>query len=389
MRVITRLNVGGPARHAIILSRALGERGFHSELIFGQESPHEGAFLPADDNYTRVPALKRPVDPFSDVQAVLTLFRIIRNRQPHIVHTHTAKAGALGRVAARLAQVPFVVHTFHGHVLDGYYPDPISRGLAAAERALARKTNVLVAVSEAIRDQLLDLGIGQPSQWRVIPVGLELDALLKASLSTFEARRALGLPSDGPIVGVVSRLVPIKDHETFLQAACLILKRQPDATFLIAGDGELRQMLEHRARTLLGERIRFLGWASDVATLYRALDVVVLTSRKEGTPLSLIEAAAAGRPVVATRVGGVSEVVRDGETGLLVRAQDPEQVSSAVLCLLNQPERARAMRSKAREWVRHRFSAERLINDVAALYQDLFSHHGITKPIARSEGTHS
>lgn len=372
LRIITRLNVGGPARQEIPLTEPLRERGFPSELVWGSVGPREGQLeLPPGTPNTHITPLRRDVHAADDVRAYRQISRLLRARRPSIVHTHLAKAGALGRAAARRAGVPVVVHTFHGHVLEGYFSGWRSRAILAAERRLARSSDALVAVSPAVRDELLSLGIGRPSQWRVIPLGLDLGDLLTADVDPLLARRALGLPLDGPVVGIVGRLVPVKDHAAFLEAAARIRRERPDVTFVVAGDGELRGALEERARRALGDRCRFLGWVKDLRTLYGALDVVVLTSRNEGTPVALIEAGAASTPIVATRVGGVADVVVDGRTGHLAPPGDPTAVATAVLGLLGDPTRAHRMGAAARETARHRFTIERLANDLADLYREL------------------
>jgi glycosyltransferase involved in cell wall biosynthesis len=374
MRVITRLNIGGPARQALLLTRELQqERGFNSELVSGVEGPGEGAFPPPKEHYVRIPTLERAVRPFADAGAYRSLARLMRAAKPHVVHTHMAKAGALGRVAAKRSGVPVVVHTFHGHVLRGYWSSPLSKAFVAIERVLARQTDALIAVSAAIRDELLSFGIGNPSQWHVIPVGLELDHLMKDLPPARWARQRLGLPEQGPLIGIVGRLVPIKDHETFLDAAAIVARAYPDATFVVAGDGTSRGMLEAKARARLGSRLEFLGWVEDLPLLYGALDVVAVTSRNEGTPVALIEAGAAGRPVVATRVGGVPDVVRDGATGLLTLPGEPHAVAAALITLLDHPERARSMGASARTWIAQRFTAERLVRDIIELYDRLLA----------------
>jgi glycosyltransferase involved in cell wall biosynthesis len=387
LRIVTRLNVGGPARQAVFLSGALERRGFETELVSGSVGQGEGELVPTDGLHTRIPELRRPLDPIKDPQAARAVRRLVRARRPHVVHTHMAKAGALGRLAAHRARVPVVIHTFHGHVLEGYFGRPVTAAFLAAERRLARWSDVLVAVSPAVRDELLALRIGEPSRWRVIPLGLELDDLLAPAPAVDESRRRLRLPQQGPIVGIVGRLVPIKDHVTFLEAAAKMAARRPDLTFVAAGDGELRSALETKGREMLGDRIRFLGWVSDLPSLYAAMDVAVLTSRNEGTPVSLIEAGAAARPVVSTRVGGVDDVVRDGVTGVLTPAGDAEAIAAGVLGLLEDPGRARAMGQAAREQVPGRFSAERLADDLADLYRELLARAGDHRsPIRGSHG---
>jgi len=372
VRIITRLNVGGPARQAIHLTEALGSRGFETELVTGVEGEREGRIEPAT-SATVVTTLTREVDPRADLAATRALHRLVRARRPDIVHTHMAKAGALGRLAAHRAGVPVIVHTFHGHVLEGYFSRPVARAFLTAERRLARWSSALVAVSSAVRDELLSLGIGRDEQWRVIPLGFDLEPLLSEGPGRDEARRVLGLPAAGAVVGIVGRLVPIKDHETFLAAAEKVAADRDGVTFAIVGDGELRNDLERRARAALGDRVMFTGWVQDLPRLYAALDVVALTSRNEGTPVALIEAAAAGIPVVATRVGGVADVVRDGVTGALVSAGDAAGVANELRKLLDDPGLARARGDAARAHVRDRFAASRLDDDIVALYGELLA----------------
>lgn len=386
LRVITRLNIGGPARQALMLHRVLPEHGFDCQLVTGAPQAEEGSFPPPQERYHLVEPLRRETDFVADAQAIRVLTRMMRTYQPDLVHTHTTTAGGLGRIAARRARVPVVVHTFHGHVLSGYLSGPQTRLLTAAERYLARRTDALVTVSHRVRDELLALGIGRPEQWHVVPLGLELGELLAGPAAAGPSRAALGLPAEGLLVGIVGRLAAIKDHDTFLAMAAHLAAGQmaagqmgaghPDVTFVVAGDGGLRAALEAKASRLLGDRVRFLGWATDLTILYGALDVVVLTSRNEGTPVALIEASAAGRPVVATDVGGVPEVVRDGETGFVVPAADPGAAAARVSQLLEDPQLRRVLGAAGREWVRSRFSAERLVTDLTGLYAELLERRG-------------
>jgi glycosyltransferase involved in cell wall biosynthesis len=372
LRVMTRLNVGGPARQALYLTEELPRRGFDVRLVWGAAGAHEGSFdPPASMPATYLPYLQRAVSPAADLRTYRSIDGLIGRWRPQVVHTHMAKAGAIARLAAHRRHVPVIVHTFHGHVLQEYFDPLVNRAFTEIERRLAARSDALLAVSPQVRDDLLALGIGRPHQWHVVPVGVELDRLLHHRPDRAAARAALGLPADGPIVGCVGRLVPIKDHELLLQAGARLLRERPDATFVLAGDGELREQLKTRAKELMGDRCIFLGWVEDLPTFYAAVDIVALTSRLEGTPVSLIEAAAAGVPVVASRVGGVREVVRDGETGLLVAPRDPAAVAASLLTLLQDPEGARRMGAEGTSWVTGRFSAARLADHLTELYAEL------------------
>ena len=368
LQVVTRMNVAGPARHVLALSAALRKRGFDTLIAYGTPEPDEGELLPGlDEPSMRVASLRRPLDPAADQRAITDLTRLMRRYQPHVVHTHLAKAGALGRSAARRIGTRAIVHTFHGHVLEGYFASPSNAASVLAERGLARHTSALVAVSTSTRDELLALGIGRPERWHVVPLALDLAQVSERTVDPVEARGWLDVPAGVPVVGIVGRLVPIKNHVLFIEAARRILLERPDVVFAIAGDGELRAMLESEAHRVLGDRVRFLGWVSDLGLLYAALDVVVLTSLNEGTPVALIEAMAAGRPVVATDVGGVSEVVRDDARGSLVPSGDAEAVARAVLRILEAPGPAAEGDTDPSDAV-ERYSADRIGEAMAELY---------------------
>jgi glycosyltransferase involved in cell wall biosynthesis len=374
VRVIARLNVGGPAIHVILLSARLRAAGYETMLVKGTEAPSEGDMLDfareLDVRPVVIPELGREIRWWDDVLAFWKLLTLIRRERPDIVHTHTAKAGMLGRVAAWLTGVPLVVHTFHGHVFHGYFSPARTRIFVAIERWLARRTHRLVAVSERVRDEILARGIGRPDRFQVVPVGLDLKRFAECDPRRGETRAELGLPADALLVGIVARLVPIKRHELFLAAAAAVALRAPACRFLVVGDGERRDALERKARELgLGDRVRFLGWRRDLERVYADLDVAVLTSANEGSPVSLIEAMASGVPVVGPRVGGVPDVIDDGTTGLLVPPADAAPVAEAILRLLGDPELRRKMGAAARERALRLYAAERLIADVAALYR--------------------
>ncbi len=378
LRVVGRLNVGGPAIHAVLLTERLDPSRYVSLLLAGREDPTEGNYLALHGR--SVPSLKvlgtigGRLDWRGDAQAFAAILREMRSFRPHIVHTHTAKAGLLGRLAARWAGVPVVVHTYHGHILDGYFSPLKARAILAVERALARVTDRLVSVSETVRDELLAKEIGRPDQHAVVPLGLDLKPFLLADGQRGSFKRELGVGAGDPLVGIVARLVPIKDHDTFLQAAHRVAAQLPNCHFILVGDGERRGELERLvARLGLGSRVRFLGWRADLARIYPDLDVVALCSRNEGSPVSLIEAMAAARPVVATRVGGVPDLVEDGVTGLLVPTGDARALAEALGTILADPERRRAMGEAGRKRVYSAFSAERLIQDVDDLYTELLA----------------
>jgi glycosyltransferase involved in cell wall biosynthesis len=375
-RVIARLNIGGPAQHVIHLTARLPRDRFESVLLAGREAPSEGNMLDLAARWgvqpIEVPGLGRRLSPTDDARSLAFLVRFFRRFRPHVVHTHTAKAGAIGRLAARLTRVPIVVHTYHGHVFHGYFSKPMTSIFLAVERVLARSTSRLLTVSESVKRELETYRVGVPDQILAMPLGLDLDRFLGSEGGGGELRRELGVGDDRPLVGIVARLVPIKLHEDFVAASALVAARVPRALFLVIGDGERRSELEALVRGQgLAERVRFLGWRRDLDHIYRDLDVVVLTSANEGSPVSLIEAMAAARPVVATRVGGVPDLVEAGVHGLLVRPGDPAATADAIVALVADPARRRAMGEAGRRRVRDVYSVDRLVSDVARLYAEL------------------
>lgn len=377
-RVIARLNIGGPAQHVVHLTAGLSPEHFESRLFTGQESPTEGSMLDLAQRLgvgpVSVPGLGRDISPLRDPASLTFLYRAFRSFRPDVVHTHTAKAGAVGRIAARLARVPVVVHTYHGHVFHSYFSPAKTRLFLAIERALARRTDRLLAVSESVRDELLRYRIAGPDRLVTLPLGLDLRGFLDVERARGALRRELGVGPATPLVGIIARLVPIKRHEDFLLAAGLVAERISEARMVVVGDGERRVELEALAQNAgLGERVRFLGWRRDLERVYADLDVVVLTSANEGSPVSLIEAMAAGRAVVATRVGGVPDLVDDGVSGMLVPPRSPRAVADAVVALLADGERRRHLGEAGRKRVYPAYAVERLVADVERLYRELMS----------------
>lgn len=372
LRVITRLNIGGPARQALLLTKELDDE-YPTVLAAGHAPREEGDLLDPLVPVHRVP-LVRPIKPRSDVRAALSLHQLMKSVRPQIIHTHMAKAGTIGRlVGLRQRSKPLLVHTFHGHVLDAYFSPPAERAFIAMERWLAARTDALIAVSPQVRDQLLDLGIGTPSRFHVIPLGFDLSGFLAVEGPNGILRKELELDPAAPLLGIVGRLAPIKDHQTMLKA----MTELPEAHLAIVGDGELRGELVVQAQRLgVADRTHFVGWRRDVADVMADLDVVVLTSRNEGTPVSAIEALAAARPVVATAVGGVEFVVKDGVNGMLVPPGDVSGVATAIRKLIKDAKVRASFGQAGRGDVSERFHYKRLVEDIGDLYRDLLGQQG-------------
>jgi len=381
--VIARLNVGGPAIHVINLNAGLDRARFESILITGTENPGEGTLLDL--------AVERGIQPIvipeivaeatlkpRDLKALAALYRLLRRERPHIVHTHTAKAGFVGRLAARLAGVPIVVHTYHGHILHSYYSPAKTRILRRMERGLGVLTDRIIAVSEQVKRDLVDYRVAGAEKINVIPLGFDLRPFLDSATHRGSFRRELSLNNGAQLVGIVGRIFPIKNHRLFLDAAAHIAAAEKAARFVIVGDGALRhQMEEHAAGLGIADRVIFTGWRRDLPRIYADLDVLVVSSDNEGTPVSAIEAMAAACPVVATRVGGLPDLIDEDETGHLVPRGDAPALAAAVQRLLRDREAARRLGETARARIAERFTAERLIADIEHFYRDLLAKKGI------------
>jgi glycosyltransferase involved in cell wall biosynthesis len=390
LRLITRLNIGGPSIQAIALSERLTPHGFTTRLVHGSLSEGEGDMrylLPPSTTPQAVeslPALRRELSPAHDYAAFARVSAILRDFRPQIVHTHMAKAGAIGRAAAAIynrsvapGERARVVHTYHGHVLEGYFSSTKTALFVGIERLLARATDRIVAISPAIRDELLhEHRIGRAGQYRVVPLGFDLSALSSIDdRARAAARDSLGIAASAHVVSTVGRLTAIKQHHLFLETARIVASRDPAALFLIAGDGELRAELEQTARDFgLADRVRFLGWRRDLPIIYGASDVFLLTSRNEGTPVALIESLAAGVPGVSTDVGGVRDVIGTDASnfvGALAPYDDAAGLASEVTRLIGDPDSRRAMGDRGRASVMARYGVDRLVADVDALYREL------------------
>jgi glycosyltransferase involved in cell wall biosynthesis len=380
LRVIARLNVGGPALHVSYLTRFLAERGYETTLVAGSVGEGEGSMeYVADELGVQplfIPELQREIAPYIDAASVRKLRELIRKVRPHVLHTHTAKAGALGRTAAALAgsaRPPVVVHTFHGHVLRGYFSPFSTRVFSTVERELARQTDALVAVSPQVRDDLVQLGVAPAKRISVIRLGLDLDRRVAAPADARQTQRLeLGLPDDRFVVTWLGRMTEIKRADDLLRAFALVRGSGIDAALLLVGDGPLRAALEALAAELgIAEDCRFTGYREDVGPIYAASDAVALTSANEGTPVSVIEAQAAGLPAVATDVGGVRDVVADGRTGFLAPAGDVSAIAERLVDLASRPDLRRELGEAGREHVRDRYSVPRLLDDVDRLYRTL------------------
>ncbi len=379
LHIITRLDRGGSSDNTLLSCIGQLRRGCDVTLACGtgltEESPLRERAEAEGVKVVRLPSLVRPVRPLRDLAALWACTRLIRRGRFDIVHTHTSKAGILGRLAARLAGRPKVIHTPHGHVFYGYFGPLRSRLFVWAERLMARWTDAVVTLTDREAEEHLEAGVGRPGLFVTVFSGIPLPGR-QGGLSPGEkrARRAaLGLPAEGVLIGSVGRLDPVKGHGALIRALARIRERHPAARLLLVGDGGERAAYEALAGELgVRDRVFFLGWRQDVEELLETMDLFVLPSLNEGMGRAIVEAMAAGLAVVASRMGGVAEVVEEGATGLLVPAADPASLAEAMDRLLSRPEEREAMGSEGRRRAR-RFSDEAMCDRLDALYRRLLS----------------
>jgi glycosyltransferase involved in cell wall biosynthesis len=328
--------------------------------------------------FHKLPALRRDLSLRADSTAVRDLVRLIRSERPDVLHTHTAKAGATGRIAARLAgraRPRVVVHTYHGHVLRGYFSPAKTAVFRRIERTLAKRTSALVAVSEQVRDDLVAMGIAPRERFAVIPYGFDLSGRVDpGGLLRERVRAELGVAGGTFVVGWVGRLTAIKQPLLLVRTLHALAGQGVDAALCVVGDGPDRPEAEALADELgIAGRCRFVGYQKELAGFYAAFDAFCLTSANEGTPVAAIEALAAERPVVATRVGGVPTVIEEGETGFLADDGDADALADALARLADDPVLRKRLGRRGAERMRELFGTDRMVAEIDALYRSCLS----------------
>jgi glycosyltransferase involved in cell wall biosynthesis len=372
LRVIARLNLGGPARHVLRIDEPLRRRGWHGVVVTGQVAPGEidltDELLDAGVEVVRLPDLGRALAPVADRRALTSLAALIAQRRPALVHTHTAKAGVLGRLAAARGRPrPRLVHTFHGHVLGPPFGPVAARAFALVERRLARRTDRLIAVAPEIRDELLQRWrIGRAPQWAVVPPGIDFERVRPDPTAGRAWRAELGVGPDDVLVGYVGRLDAVKDVDALLDAWPAA---GPRGRLVVMGAGPDRERLA--ARMHGRDDARILPPRRELGAVFAGLDLLVLPSRAEGLPQVLVEALAAGVPVLATSVGGVPGLVRHGQDGWLVPAGDTRALAAALVRLVGDDAARRAMARAAAARDFGAMTAESVAGQLAEVYDAL------------------
>jgi len=378
-RIITRLNVGGPAYQAALLNCRLPERGYETLLIHGQVSPGEDSFRSLLDRYPgpvyQSRRLARPIRPLRDTLALSELVGVLRRFKPDIVHTHTAKAGVLGRIAAKIAGARVLVHTYHGHVLEGYFRPAVARTFLRTEKMMARMTDRLVGISPRLTRELCDrYRLAPEARFVTLELGLDLARFLNLP-PRGRMRRQSNIPDTAFVLGTLGRLVPIKNHRRMIAAFGRLTPSIPDHDLhlVIGGTGPLENELKAQARALnLDRRVHFPGLVEDLEAFYADIDLALLTSDNEGTPVTLLEAQAAGKFCVAPDVGGVGDIL-DARRSRLVRPNEPEAYVNVLREIILNWTQVGPADDRLRQAVVERFHPDRLTADIDTLYQTLLA----------------
>jgi glycosyltransferase involved in cell wall biosynthesis len=393
LRILNRLAVGGPVLNATYLTKYMAP-DFETILVVGEKEDHEQSaeYLARqlDIKFVTIKGMGRSINPAGDYFAYKQMKELIKGFKPDIVHTHAAKPGAIGRLAASALDVPAIVHTFHGHVFHSYFSSLKSKLFINTERYLAKKSHAIIAISEQQKKELVhDFAIAPENKFHVVPLGFDLDKFQNNQEEKRKKFRSeFSLTDDEIAIGIIGRLVPVKNHYLFIKAIRHVLSNSSKKIkAFIIGDGETRADLEN-VSTQSGiafskatdpvhpHPLVFTSWRSDVDVIYAGLDIVCLTSLNEGTPVSLIEAQAANKPVVSTRVGGIADIVVEGETALLAGIEDADLFCDHLLQLIEDDELRFRLGANSSSHVLQKFSYQRLVKDVSELYYELLEGKG-------------
>lgn len=390
LRILNRLVIGGPSKNAVYLTKYM-QPDFETLLVIGGQEDHEqdADFLASSNDIEPfcIPKMKRALSISNDWSAYKSLKKIIKEYKPDIVHTHAAKSGALGRLAAKHCKVPVIVHTFHGHVFHSYFNSFKTNIFIKTERYLAGMSDAIVAISDVQKKELAeDFKIAPSEKFRIIPLGLDLDNFITdQDTKRKEFRNEFGLDDSIIAIGIIGRLVPVKNHQLFLKGVKALLETANNKIkAFIIGDGETRNQLELIASSLginfskhtdndHPHPLIFTSWRTDVDVVCAGLDIVALTSLNEGTPVSLIEAQAAGKPIVSTRVGGIADVVLENRTALLSDINDEKKFSSNLIELVSNPDLRMSFQNAGKSHVLAKYGYRRLVEDMSSLYFELLA----------------
>ena len=385
IHIITRLDKGGSAETTLHIVSSLNMEKYDVFLAHGlsresnmsimEKEVVESDLLLAEAKGVRVfalPSLVRRLSFKNDLLAFINIYRLIRRIRPHIVHTHTSKAGLLGRLASFLARVPIIIHTPHGHVFHSYYGPVMTKVFVFAEKILSFITDKITALTNRERDEHLEEGIASIEKYVVIHSGVMLDRLMNMSVDAGAVRGEFGIAQDSNVIGVVGRLVPIKGHKYLVSAAKRIIKEFRNTVFVFVGDGYLSSRLERQAESVgVRKNIIFTGWRKDAVEILDLFDILVLPSLNEGMGKVLVEGMALGKPIIASNVGGIIDLVRNGENGILVPPGDSDALGEAILQLLKDKNLSEKLGKNGKAMVYPEFDASVMVKQIEDLYESL------------------
>lgn len=373
LHVITRLDKGGSAENTLLTALGNAEHGHHVELLCGVSdnppSENEHRAKKQGITITRYKSLVREISPFKDFITLLRIFSYLKMHPCDVLHTHTSKAGIIARIAGKLAGITCILHTPHGHIFYGYFSATKTRLLIAVERIVTKNTAALITLTRGERNDYLDRNIGSPDSVYPIFSGIELKPYLETHYDRTTTRKELGIPNNCYLAGTVARLVRVKNQDLTVSAAQLLAESHPDIRYLFVGDGDMRTHLERRIKEAgLSRQFIFTGWRNDIPRLLHAMDLFIMCSYNEGMGRAFVEAQASGLPVIGSRVGGVPEVLIEGETGYLVSPTDHRALADGIRWWYDRRNNRKATVRRCREWVNPRFSMETMVESIEALY---------------------
>lgn len=378
LHVITRLIRGGAEINTLLTIQGLEKLGYEVSLAAGPSDKTEGNL--EDDvrqstrNLMLLHNLVREVSPLNDLIAFLKLYLFIKKGKFQIVHTHVRKAGIIGRWAAKLAGVPIIIHTTHGNFFHGYFNRLITKFFVIIERITALITDRIITLTKIEQSQYMERGIGKLSQYKSIPSGIDLKRFDYNNIYPLrnEVRRSLGLCDDDFIIGNIGRIAPIKGHEYLIRSATEVISKIPNAKFMIVGDGPIRSKMEELASQLkISDKVIFTGIRMDIPECLSVMDLFVLPSLNEGMGRALVEAMAMRVPVIASNIGGIPEVIVDGETGLLVPSKNSEVLAKAIIRLSKDKKLAEKLSQAGYEKAHLDFGIETMVNNISSVYQEM------------------
>ena len=374
LHIITRLDKGGSAENTLLTAIGNAEHGHYVELLCGVSdnppSENEERARGCGIKITRFKTLVRQISPFIDFITLVRFYFYLKLHPFDVLHTHTSKAGILARIAGKIAGVKCIIHTPHGHIFYGYFSAAKTRLLTTIERFTTKNTSALITLTRGERNDYLQRNIGTPDSVYPVFSGIEMGPYLAADYDRTATRKGLNIPKDCYLAGTVARLVHVKNQDLTISAAQLLEESHPDIRYLFVGDGDMREHLEKRIQEAgLSDRFIFAGWRHDIPRLLHAMDLFIMCSHNEGMGRAFVEAQASGLPVIGSRVGGVPEVLIEGETGCLVSPTDHTALAEGIRRWYDRRHEREKTAQKCREWINPRFSIETMVDSIEALYR--------------------